>query len=400
MVTQLRAAMDKVVITPEEIAPLQGYNPVTHLADPEKDLLDDLYARVLLLDDGNRRIMIVDCCLTNENAVKVADPGGRQGYYREFIPAFPAGTREKWAKAAKMNLDGISVHGTHTHTAPAHYSEKYTSRIEAMINELEKKLVPIQLSIGEGVSNISAFRRPTLHADLNIPVNQSLKVVVLETADRSPIGAIVNFAVHPTSLRNPATRLSGDLVGLAVSYVEEQFDDEFTALFIQGFSGDICPLFGDNGPVNDTYPDVVSGSRVFGFDILYAIDNRKSISATDFYSMAKTVAFPTRKQFYIPAINVEIFGICLGEIIILAVSGEVFNGYIEKIQAVSPARYTLMSGVANGYSGYMPTYSAFHDGLGGYEMNTTPYTDELESLFVGEIKQFLHQLQEKSGRNS
>ncbi|TVY02410.1 hypothetical protein [Paenibacillus cremeus] len=391
---QVKAAMGKVTITPEELVPLQGYNPETHIADPGKDLLDELYARVLLEEGNQRKILVsVDCCLTNEITVQVADPRGRSDCYREFIPTFPQGTRRRWAEAGGTDLDGISVHATHTHTAPAHYSEKYTERIEALIRQLTERLVPIRLSVGEGVSSISAFRRPTLRADLSVPVNQTLRVLYLESEDLQPIGAIVNYAVHPTGLRNPATRLSGDIVGLAVAGVERQFRHEFTVMFIQGFSGDICPLFGDNGPTEDTYPDVVKGSSRLSEDIHQAIVGRKNVAITDFRSLSRTVEFPTREGFNKDAMEVTFFGISLGDVFILAVSGEVFNDYISKLEQVSPFPFTLYSGLANGYSGYLPTYKAFHDRLGGYEMNTTPYTDKLEELFMkeaGALMRILH----------
>lgn len=38
--SDLKAAAAKVKITPEEVAPLQGYNPDQHIADPAKDIMD------------------------------------------------------------------------------------------------------------------------------------------------------------------------------------------------------------------------------------------------------------------------------------------------------------------------------------------------------------------------
>src|SRR5690554_1360996 len=93
---RLKAAFGTVIITPEESVPLQGYNPDTNIADPEKDVIDDLYARVMIVDDGTIRCVIVnvDCCLTNEEDVQVADPTGRAGHYRNFTNTFPLGTKD------------------------------------------------------------------------------------------------------------------------------------------------------------------------------------------------------------------------------------------------------------------------------------------------------------------
>lgn len=391
MTTSLKAAFGKIKITPEELAPLQGYDPDTNIADPSNDILDDLYARVMILDDGVTRSIIVnvDCCLTNEEVVKVADPSGRAGFYREFNNTFPSGTREEWAKAAGAKVHHISVNATHTHTAPAHYSEKYTSRIKSLITETLENLVPVNISIGNGESKVSAFRRPTLRADLSVPINQTLRVLFFETEDKEPLGAIVNYAVHPTSLRNPTNRISGDIVGLAVNDVEKQMMESFVCLFLQGFSGDVCPLYGDNGPAVDTYPAVNEGSQLLSNDIIGTTNNKKEIHISALSSNTKDIYLPTRDGFYKDHMKVTLMGIAVGQILILSISGEIFNDYIAKIEGISPYGFNMLSGVSNGYSGYIPTLKAFQDGMGGYEMNTTPYSESVEELFLEEVGSFI-----------
>jgi hypothetical protein len=395
MSIQLKAAFGKVNITPEEPVSLQGYDPDTNIADPVTDWMDDLFARVLIMDDGQSRKVIVnvDCCLTNEQNGKVADPSGRPDRYREFINTFPEGTRDRWARAAGTDKDGISVNATHTHTAPAHFSEKYIARIQQLIERLNHELRPVNVNVAVGTSKISAFRRPYLRADLSVSVNQTLNVLYFETVDRKPLGAVVNYAVHPTALRNPTNRISGDIVGLAISEVEEQMDDGFTCMFIQGFSGDICPLYGDNGPKADTYPAVKQGGTVLCSDIMEAIQGKREIAVLSLKSSSKDIDLPTRNGFYKDSMKVTLMGIALGEILILSVSGEIFNDYIAKIESVSPYRYNLLSGVSNGYSGYIPTLKAFRDGMGGYEMNTTPFDESVEQLFMKEIEEFIRSLE-------
>jgi hypothetical protein len=48
---------------------LRGYDAAKYVADPATDTLDDLFARVVMLDDGECRSVIVriDCCLINES---------------------------------------------------------------------------------------------------------------------------------------------------------------------------------------------------------------------------------------------------------------------------------------------------------------------------------------------
>ncbi|QHT59950.1 hypothetical protein GXP70_08280 [Paenibacillus lycopersici] len=395
MAGTMKAAMGKVKITPEEPAALQGYDPDANIADPERDTLDDLYARILILDDGAARSVIVgvDCCLANEAVVHVADPGGKPDVYREFVPTFPAGTRASWAAAAGVPEAHVSVNPTHTHTAPAQFGEKALSRITAAIAGLTQALVPVTLQVSGGQSEISAFRRPRLHADHSVPIHRDFTIVSLIKEDGGPLGCLVNFAVHPTAVRNPTSRISSDIVGLAMSELEAE-SEGYVALFLQGFSGDICPAYGDSGHAGDTYSHVREGARVFSDELKHALRRSDGVRTGTIRARQRDCAYKTRGGFHAGEFPVTLSGIASGDLAILSVSGEVFNAYAEIIKARSPFPVLLTCGVANGYSGYIPSFRAFHDGLGGYEMNTTPYADEIEARFLADVEALLTALQE------
>lgn len=76
--TGLKAALGKINITPEERVSLQGYDPESNIADPKKDILDPLFAKVLILDDGRTRniLVSVNSCITNEESVRWRIPAG------------------------------------------------------------------------------------------------------------------------------------------------------------------------------------------------------------------------------------------------------------------------------------------------------------------------------------
>lgn len=240
----LKAAFGKVKITPEELAPLQGYDPTQYRADPETDILDDLYARVIVLDDGVSRkaIVSVDCGLTNEVTFQAADPGGRISTYRHLLNTFPEGTRRTWAEAAGIKESELSVHATHTHSAPEHFSLKYTSRITGTIREIVNRLQPVKLRAATGLCSISVNRRPKLQHNDDLPIDRSLHVIVFENEDGQPIGGIVNCAVHPTLLMNPFNRVTKEMVGIAMEKLEDYYANGFISVFIQGFLGDVGPI--------------------------------------------------------------------------------------------------------------------------------------------------------------
>lgn len=393
----LKAASGKVKITPEETAPLQGYDPEVFIADPAKDILDDLYAKVLILKSGSACsvIVTVDCCLTNEEMGMVPNPNGRPNSYREFINTFPAGTRRTWAEAAGIDEQSLSVNCTHTHSAPAHFSEKYTERVTRLIGQLVDRLEPVTMNLYTGQCSIAVCRRPRLKPNYDLPVDRTLNVVMFESLQGESIAAIVNCAVHPTMIWNKANRVSGEMVGLAMSRFERHIGGDFTALFIQGFSGDVCPIYGGHsGGKEDSYPLARHASLELYTDILAALQHKTEFVPSAIKAGQKIFSLPVRDWMMKPAFDVKVMGIAIGELLILSVSAEVFNGYIGKITARSPFKYHLFAGVANGYGGYLPTVEAFDDGMGGYEMNTTPYTREAEELFLNEVCGYLQTLKQ------
>ncbi|MDF2717159.1 MAG: hypothetical protein K0R28_4084 [Paenibacillus sp.] len=396
MTGTLMAAFGKVNITPEETMPLQGYDPRQFAADPATDILDCLYARIAILDDGQSRSVIIspDCCLTNEDFVEVPDPSGRPWLYRGFSNTFPAGTRRSWAEAAGIAEECVTVNATHTHSAPVHFSEKYTSRIRDKIRELSQSLVPVELKVGLGACSISANRRPRLKANNELPVDRTLHVLVFESMDGKPIASIVNCAVHPTIVWNSANRISSEMVGLAMSSVENDYGDGFVSLFLQGFTGDVGPLL--CGPTSemkeDTYPYAVeAGQRLYG-DIAEAMRHAAAVSSVPLRSMQTIVKLPTVNGYHRSHMDVVLMAIRLGDLAILTASGEIFNGYVGKIGAKSPFAHTLFSCLGNGYTGYLPTSEAFRDGLGGYELKTTPFTESACEPFTNASVQLLENL--------
>lgn len=393
----LTAAFGKVNITPEETMPLQGYDPRQFAADPATDILDELYARIAVFDDGRHRSVIVcpDCCLSNEEFMEAPDPHGRPWLYRGLSNTFPVGTRRSWAEAAGIPEECVSVNATHTHSAPVHFGEKYTARIRDKISELTRSLVPVRLKIGRGTVSLAANRRPRLQANPALPVDRTLYALMFESTDGKPVGSLVHCAVHPTMVWNSANRISSDMVGLAMNAVEQEYGEPFVSLFLQGFTGDVGPLL--CGPTcglqEDTYPFAVEAGRQLHGDIAEALRSAEEIANTTPVKTLQSYArLPAVPWYHRSHLDVRLMAIRLGELAILSVSGEIFNGYVGKIKPKSPFEHTLFCSLANGYTGYLPTWEAFHDGLGGYEMKTTPFIDAACEPFAGACVELLARL--------
>ena len=64
----------------------------------------------------------------------------------------------------------------------------------------------------------------------------------------------------------------------------------------------------------------------------------------------------------------EVQGVRLGDVMLLALTGEPFVEAQLKMKRISPATYTMIAHMSNGYVGYVPTPEAIQNG--GFETNT------------------------------
>ncbi|MFD0713165.1 hypothetical protein [Paenibacillus sp. GCM10027626] len=390
----LRAAFGKVNITPEEYAPLQGYDVTTNIANPTQDILDELYAKIVILDDGAERnvIISVDCCLVNEEPFLPIKPFVEEVAFNYLAATFPEGTKRLWGEAAGVTADKVTTHATHTHTAPAYIGQKYTSRIAAEIKKMTSRLQPATVKVASGECAVSVNRRPNLRHNDDLAIDRSLHVLLFESANGEPLGALVNCAVHPTLLTHTSSRVSAEFVGLAMSGLEKRFGGEFVATFIQGFSGDVGPINQFWAETTDTYPKVVKMGQALCENIIDLLPQAQTVAGAPIRSAQKKVALPTNERYYQPSLEATMHALMIGDILLFATSLETFNGYAGQIRTHSPARFTLAAGVSNGYDGYLPTLEAFGEGLRGYEIETTPYSEEACERFISESAMFIQSL--------
>lgn len=391
---QLMAAFGKVIITPEEITPIQGYDPRKYIADPATDKMDDLYARIALLDDGAQRVVLIslDCSITNEAPFLATDPGGNGGPDRYSMNTLPPGTRKLWADAALVGESHVSAMATHTHSGPEHVSETYTLRVADKIHQLTRELQPVTMKIASGNCAVSANRRPHLQPNFHLPVDQSLHVVMFYGEGGNKLGALVNYAVHPTVLVHPANRISGDIIGVAMRGIENALGNGLVCLFVQGFAGDVCPAAHDRTVREDTYPLVLSIGRELCGDTIVVMERLRDAASCPIVVRETVVGLPTHANHFKPFNDVVIQGVRIGDVAMVCVSAEPFNGFVGQLRNSHSFGLLLCAGVANGYAGYLPTAEAYEDGLGGYEMNTTTFDKSAVKPFVAAATGMLESL--------
>jgi energy-coupling factor transport system permease protein len=199
-----RAGAAKVDITP------------TQLPKNSEGVLDHIYARAIVIDNGTTRAALVS-----------ADVGmlGEQ-VWRNLS--------QRIEKELGIPAQNLIMNPTHTHSASGGTAEQIFNVVKAA----KDKLQPARIGYGTGVSYINVNRniidRKTNKwwegPNYDGPSDKTVAVIRFETTNGEPIAVYFNYACHAVVTGN-TDMLSGDYPGATSRYIEDSFDDKIVALF-------------------------------------------------------------------------------------------------------------------------------------------------------------------------
>jgi hypothetical protein len=197
----LKIGVAKVIITPEEPTILGGYTHGTSaLCDPSKDILDDIYCRIMVIEDGsgNKEVFLsMDVCVYMES--DYYDPYNGVGVW--WPKTVPSGTTQRFADAGGVNLNKVFVSATHTHQASEQLAEKYIQRIIDGINTAKNNLVDVNVGYTNTTYDINVNRRPDFGVHHDLECDKSLVVAVFRNASSNvPVASMVNYSIHNTGI--------------------------------------------------------------------------------------------------------------------------------------------------------------------------------------------------------
>ena len=385
----LRAAVSRVDITPPAGEQMWGYES-RHA--PATGTLDPLYARVLVLEAGGRRLALV-----------TLDLG------RSFGPGSLKRLREAVQRSGGISC--LLVAASHTHSAPVvkdEYREAPPAWEQAALDKIEHavagaagRLQPARLGVETGVVYIG-HNRLRVNADGSVswfernltrtptaPVDPTVTVVRVDAEDGAPLAILVNYACHPVVFGSDNLRYSADFPGVMNRVVESEFGGRAMSFFLQGAPGDINPYFA----VTPIEQDAVgmrdwTGERLGkeAARVAREIHSRAvDAPAIDFRESALTVRLrwdiekfraalikflgPQGLEVYgariVPQIELPVTTVLINkEIALMTMPGEPFVDFQISWRDRVPAPHALLLGYTNGYNGYFPTIAAAS--RGGY----------------------------------
>jgi len=243
----MEAGVARVDITPPPGLPMYGYFPRIKNHQLSTGTLDLLYARVLVLAVGEKRVALVALDL------------GR---------TFGKSLLDELEQRARMQ-NGISflvVTASHTHAGPNILDEyapgetpawetRALRAIESAIGEACQQLKPVRLGVGYGSVEIG-YNRRVVNPDGTVtmlwsnptkrptaPLDPTVGVLRIDTADGSPLAILINYACHPVIFGEDNLSYSADFPGVTTELVRQAFGGKPLCMFLQGADGDIDPYY-------------------------------------------------------------------------------------------------------------------------------------------------------------
>ena len=412
----------RVCITPDVGMPYLGYG--WDRQDPFLGVNDDLWAKALVVDDGERAAALIACDMIG------------------FPPAaFAAAVRERVATHTKIPAANVMLSASHTHSSHASIDLSTLDLEWPWVQNLAKSLAGVAITAwqqrqpasiktksGE-IHGISENRR-VIRSDAKVyrnwdrtapgaevrrgPIDPEVGVLLAQRPDGSPLAVLSNFTAHPICAMSQPL-VSADFTGLAMTAVEAALGPGVTALFTQGACGDVNPpvvrrntrdarevglqlggevlraaaaLLPDEVPAANCRVRVATKHVIWDYrtDLMpkdeaaraYAaatkkIDNLKRDGASAAAVRAEANRHRDALENYMLTRNDarreegEIQVLAIGDSAWVGVPGELFCQIGLDIKEQSPFTHTYIVGYANCYQGYFPTPIAYTEG--GYEVN-------------------------------
>ena len=379
---------------------------------------DSLFARAIVAKgpDGEKvAVLSVDICFFSREAIEMM---------RNFI-----------ASESGIKAENILIHATHTHSGPksdldAPKAEQYLKKAASAVVAANQKLKPSTMFLGRSMEDRVSHNRRLKCIDGSThmcweklepgfviepwgPKDPELITLTVEQ-DGRPVGAIVNFACHATTLTGNNWLYSADYPGYLGESVRKIKGNGFIPVFMNGCCGNVTQVDYRIG-FPDTYQECQRIGYLLGVAALESMKNHEQLSGNKIavsremvpvkrititeeqLEWAHTIMKKVEKEGMPPlqadgipdaqyAIDwikmhetqdivdsLEVMAIRIGDVAFVGLPGEIFTEFGIEIKAGSPFKYTIVSGLTNDNRSYFPTQVSFEQGPEGFTPMITGY---------------------------
>ena len=346
---------------------------------PFQSVRSPLKARVLALERGEQRIVLVSLDLIGLNTLAVNG-------WNQFKCSISRGV------AQAVHPDRIVITCTHTHSAPEslaltdlYQGQQFRlwlgqlgAKLAQTISEAIASARPCTLAIASSeLKGFSLQRRVPTASGIVMsdhlqpiapelfnrgPIDHRVRGLLLRALDGSSIATLVHANCHPVH-------------EMCIPHISADFPGELCAA-LEEFSSNGLPIY-FNGAAGDINPPTVScgieSARQHGQALAKAITlagQRATVIGTEpMVFRNQTIQLPIRSTRGVPVQETHpgrLSALRLGLLAMVFLPGEIFVETALAIENSSPFAQTLVVGYAEDSIGYVPTQRAFDEG--GYEI--------------------------------
>ncbi len=439
----MKVGFSKICINPPYGSPIVGYYEHRYV----KGILDDLFIRAIVFDDGEKKAAVLACDLCEF----------QQKYFDLIKDAIVSST--------DLDRNAIFINCSHTHTGPLlgqdfasdevsdeHYDAVVINgardAVLYAINDLKDAEIETASAPAKNISFVRRFRmkdgsvatnpgvkNPDIDHPLGTP-NETVKLIKIVRKGTEDI-FIVSFGTHPDSVGGEL--ISADYMGYVCSILENAVPNT-KCMFLLGVQGDVNHVNVNPTPAEsaisvidfDSVPRSIKHAehmgRIIAGAVLSICSITQKIKADKISFTEKTVHFPAHQEndrldearkimeYYetgraheLPfkemalttavaeakrIVNLEngpmsfpfhLSAIKVGELVFAGLGGEPFTEIGNRINDASPFKETIICALTNNEGGYVPTTKAYEEG--GYEAKSSAFKPGCDDIVVNGMKE-------------
>ena len=311
------------------------------------------------------------------------------------------------------------------------YTKRLQDQCVSLATQAVGRLQPARLSLGGGSVDFPMNRREFTERGVILgvnprgPVDRSVPVLRIDSAEGKLVGVVFGAACHNTTFGARDNQVSGDFAGVAQSFVEREFPGA-QAMFMQGLAGDANPYPNSlNDPAKRPAVEIArEHGASLGREVTRVLGNALKPVNGPLRAAFENVALPLQKpparaelekttakagstqkwvadqmlarlvggeplpEHYTAPVTVWQFG---GDLTLVGLPGEVVVDYVRLIEdAVGPLKLWL-SAYCNDTFGYLPSARVLREGgyetRGIYHGGIGYFAPEAEDVMVAKVRE-------------
>jgi hypothetical protein len=272
---------------------------------------DRLYAKALVLDDGETKVVLITMDVTAIGGRKISqrmlDDVGE-----DFLPNLRNRIQNE------LNIPGCNVLVNASHTHPIGRllcdDQQQIERTFDAVKRAVQNMTEVKIGIGSGYED-----RITMNRTLRLkngkhwtirhsnpcppddkvqglgPIDPQIGIIRIDKMDGKPLAVVYNFACH-LLFGDTKGSITANFTGIASKVIEQSLGNDAMALFLQGAAGDVIDItFKDFNRPRDIEPF----GTMLGLSTLDALKNIQTREDVKLKVISETIELPRRTD--IPA---------------------------------------------------------------------------------------------------